>query len=165
MTSNVVWRKKWYTWCSWVCHWCSHLILTSSTWNLFVLYHIKAKNAKVLQQIICKNKLKYKHDSAYYVNIYIYIYCARDKGVFSPARPITHTGRLLHRPKKKSTDYLHWWITRTLCYSTFWWRKRDIKVIHFSLLKVVWSNFWKRECLFVECKGQRNSDACTILCQ
>ena len=99
-------------------------------------------------------------------HIYIYIiYCARDRGVFSPARPITHTGRLLHRPKKKSTYYLHWWITRTLCYSTFWWQKRDIKVIHFSLLKVVWSNFWKRECLFVECKGQRNSDACTILCQ
>ena len=44
------------------------------TWNLFILYHIKAKNANVLQQIICKNKLKYKHDSAYYVNIYIYIY-------------------------------------------------------------------------------------------
>ena len=67
------------------------------------------------------------------------------------------------RRKKESTDYPHWWITRTLCYSTFWWRKRDIKVIHFSLLKVVWSNFPKLESFFVEFKGQRNSDACTIV--
>ena len=42
-----------------------------------------------------------------------------------PARPITRTGRLLHTAKKK-TDYPHWWITHTLCYSTFWWQKRDI---------------------------------------
>ena len=54
-----------------------------------------------------------------------------------PARPFTRTGRFLHTAKKKSTDYPHWWIARTLCYSPFWWRKRDIKVIHFSLLKVV----------------------------
>ena len=67
-----------------------------------------------------------------------------------PAQLINRTGWLLHRVKKKSTDYLHWWITCMLCYSTLWWRKRDIKVIHFSLLKVVWSNFWKLESFFVK---------------
>ena len=49
-----------------------------------------------------------------------------------PARPITRTGRSLHTVKKRSTDYPHWWITRTLCYSTFWWRKRDIKGVTFQ---------------------------------
>ena len=34
-----------------------------------------------------------------------------------PARPITRTGRLLHTAKKKSTDYPHWWITRTLLFN------------------------------------------------
>ena len=48
-------------------------------------------------------------------------------------------------------------------YSTFWWRKHDIKVIHFSLLKVVWSNFRKLESVFVEFKGQINSDAFTTV--
>ena len=55
-----------------------------------------------------------------------------------PARPITRTADYPHRPiiaygeKKKSTDYPHWWITHTLCYSTFWWQKRDIKVKTFQ---------------------------------
>ena len=57
--------------------------------------------------------------------------------------------------KKKSTDYPHWWITHTLCYSTFWWWKCDIKVIHFSLFIVVWFNFWKLESFFVKFKGQK----------
>ena len=65
--------------------------------------------------------------------------------------------------KKKSTDYPLRWITQTFCYSTFWWWNHDIKVIHSSLLKVVSSNFWKLESFFVEFKGQRNSDTCTIL--
>ena len=36
-----------------------------------------------------------------------------------PARPITRTGRLLHTAKKKSTDYPHRWITRTLLFNFF----------------------------------------------
>ena len=80
-------------------------------------------------------------------------------------RPFTRTADYCIWQKKKSTDYPHWWITRTLCYSTFWWRKHDIKVIYFSLLKVVWSNFQKLKSFFVEFNGQRNSDTCTILCQ
>ena len=81
----------------------------------------------------------------------------------------THMTNFLHWPiivyckKKKSSDYPHWWITCTLCYSTFWWQKGDIKVIHFSLFKVVWSNFWKLESFFVEFQVQRNSDTCAIV--
>ena len=102
----------------------------------FISYKSK-KNANVLQQINCKNKLKYKHDSAHYVNIYIYICCARDRGGFFTCTADYPNWPIIAQAKKKSTDYLHWWITHTLCYSTFWWKKRDLKVIHFSLLKVV----------------------------
>ena len=60
--------------------------------------------------------------------------------------PFTCKANYPHRPiiaygEKKSTDYLHWWITRMLCYSTFWWQKHDIKLIHFGLLKVVCLTF------------------------
>ena len=39
----------------------------------------------------------------------------------------TRTADYPHRPII-ATDYPHWWITRTLCYATFWWRKRYISV-------------------------------------
>ena len=39
-----------------------------------------------------------------------------------------------------------------LYYSTFWWQKRYINVVQFSLLIVVWSNFQKLEHFFVEFK-------------
>ena len=64
------------------------------------------------------------------------------------------SSHLLHtaKKKKKSIDYPHWWITCMLYYSTFWWQKRDINVVQFSLLIVVWSNFQKLEHFFVEFK-------------
>ena len=80
-----------------------------------------------------------------------------------PARPITRTADYPHRPiiaygEKKKTDYPHWWITHT-----FGGKNVTFKLKHFSLFRVVWSNFRKLESFFVEFKGQRNSDACTIV--
>ena len=50
-----------------------------------------------------------------------------------PARPITHTGRLLHTAKKKVNGLPAPVDNPHVVIQLFRWRKRDIKAIHFSL--------------------------------